>query len=645
MAIRPDRAPVFRLVLAATLAGSVAGLAAATGASAGTAASAGAPMNVRTAASMTPPPAAAAPLARGPLTETERARLVLDRLAFGARPGDVERVRAIGVDAWIARQLHPETIDDGDVARRVAGLQVPTMRTAELFARYPNPAMLLRREGLKKGDVDADPKARRQQLAREYRDKGYGRPRQVYLELATDRMLRATYSERQLQEVMVDFWSNHFNVYAKKNVLQWYLPAYDRDTIRPHALGKFRDLLLATARSPAMLYYLDNFQSVSPDADLASRMRANPKRAAKLPDGINENYARELMELHTLGVDGGYSQQDISEVARAFTGWTIADARGIGAAGTGQGMAAVGNGRQAGRYGRRGAAMRERMGVPPGVQSGEFYFNPILHDRGVKTVLGQRIDAGGADDGLAVIDLLARSPATAKFIAGKLCAKFVSDHPDPALVARVAAAFRRSDGDIRATLAALFRDPDFFAPQNYRAKVKTPFELVASSLRALGAQSNGREVQMLLADMGEPLYGYQAPTGYSDAAADWVNSGALLKRMNFAVALAANRIPGTRVDLDALGAADDPRAQLDAGISRWLGGAVSAETRRILLARLGQPLPEAQLDDAGSDAMAGEGIGGGRGGAPKVRLLAASGDPQRVQVAALILGSPEFQRQ
>jgi uncharacterized protein (DUF1800 family) len=629
MPIRPDRAPVLRLVLAATLAASVAGLAAAT---------AVAPMNARSAASVAPPPA---PLARGPLTGTERARLALDRLAFGARPGDVERVQAIGVEAWIARQLHPETIDDSDAARRVAGLQVPNMSTAELFAKYPNPAMLLRREGLKKGDVGTDPKARRQQLARKYRDKGYGRPRQVYLELATDRMLRATYSERQLQEVMVDFWSNHFNVYAKKNVLQWYLPAYDRDTIRPHALGKFRDLLLATARSPAMLYYLDNFQSVSPDADLAGRMRANPKRAARLPDGINENYARELMELHTLGVDSGYSQQDIKEVARAFTGWTIADARGIGAAGARQGMAAAGNG----RYGRRGAAMRERMGVPSDVQSGEFYFNPILHDRGVKTVLGQRIDAGGVDDGLAVIDLLARSPATANFIAGKLCAKFVSDHPDPALVARVAAAFRRSDGDIRATLAALFRDPDFFAPQNYRAKVKTPFELVASSLRALGAQSNGREVQVLLADMGEPLYGYQAPTGYSDAAADWVNSGALLKRMNFAVALAANRIPGTRVDLDALGAASDPRAQLDAGISRWLGGAVSAETRRILLARLDQPLPEAQLDDAGSDVMAGEGVGGGRGGAPKVRLLAASGDPQRVQVAALILGSPEFQRQ
>jgi uncharacterized protein (DUF1800 family) len=580
------------------------------------------------------------------LGEAERARLVLDRLAFGARPGEVERVRAMGVDAWIARQLRPESIDDADVERRVAGLRVPKMSTAELFASYPNPNMLLRQAGVAKGKGEGEDREQlKRELVREAREKGYRRPREVYNELATDRLLRATYSERQLQEVMVDFWSNHFNVYAKKNVSQWYLPAFDRDTIRPHALGNFRELLLATARSPAMLFYLDNYQSVSPKADLAGRMRANPRRASKLPDGINENYARELMELHTLGVDGGYSQQDIKEVARAFTGWTIADARGIGA-GDGGMARNNGNGRDAGRGGAR---LRQRFGVPAGVQSGEFYFNPLLHDGGAKTVLGRRIDSGGMGDGLAVIDLLARHPSTARFIAGKLCEKFVSDKPDPALVARVAAAFSRSNGDIRATLSALFRDPAFFAPANYRAKVKTPYELVVSSLRTLGAQSNGREVQLLLADLGQPLYGYQAPTGYSEAAADWVNSGALLKRMNFAVALAANRIPGTRVDLAPLGRAGDSRAALDAGIRDWLGGNVSAETRRGLLARLEQPLPEARLDaveDDAMNAMGGDEIGGGgRGRTPRARLLAASGDPRQVQAAALILGSPEFQRQ
>jgi uncharacterized protein (DUF1800 family) len=596
-----------------------------------------APTDAPAAASMARAPAGNAV----PLSEAEKARMALDRLAFGARPGEVERVRAMGVDAWIERQLHPERIPDAGVEKRVAGLDVPKSSTAQLFEKYPNPAMILAREGMRRKDAQAgeDKDALKRQLVKEYLDKGYGRPREVYTQLGADRLLRATYSERQLQEVMVDFWSNHFNVYAKKNVLQWYLPSYDREVIRPHALGKFRDLLLATAQSPAMLYYLDNFQSVSPNARLAEKLpgRRNGERKKKLPEGLNENYARELMELHTLGVDGGYTQADVREVARAFTGWTIADARGMGSA------RAMG--------GRGGARMRARVGVPAGVQAGEFYFNPVLHDSGTKTVLGQRIAAGGVRDGQAVIDLLARHPSTAKFIARKLCEKFASDDPDPALVARVAAAFTRSDGDIRATLSSLFRDPAFFTARNYRAKVKTPFELVASSLRALDAQSDGRAVQLLLSDMGEPLYGWQAPTGYSELAADWVNSGALLKRMNFAVALASNRIPGTHVDLAALGGRDgDARVQLDAALQALLGGQVSAATRKELLARLDQPLPAAQLDAAMTDATmdsdyGGRGTGGGRGRGQRLRLLAASGDPQRVQVAALVLGSPEFQRQ
>jgi uncharacterized protein (DUF1800 family) len=569
------------------------------------------------------------------LPETDKARMALDRLAFGARPGEVEQVRALGVDAWIQRQLHPERIDDADAERRVDPLEVPKMTTAQLFEKYPNSAMILAQEGVRRKDAKAgeDKDALKRKLVKEYLGRGYGRPREVYAQLSADRLLRATYSERQLQEVMVDFWSNHFNVYAKKNVLQWYLPTYDRDVIRPHALGHFRDLLLATAQSPAMLYYLDNFQSVSPDAHLADRLpgRGNENFNKKLPVGINENYARELMELHTLGVDGGYTQADIREVARAFTGWTIADARGMGKA------RALG--------GRGGARMRARVGVPEHIRAGEFYFNPLLHDRGPKTVLGQRVDEGGLRDGLAVIDILAKHPSTARFIARKLCEKFASDDPDPAMVARVASAFTRSDGDIRATLSALFRDPGFFTARNYRAKVKTPFELVASSLRALGAQTNGREVQLLLADMGEPLYGWQAPTGYSELAADWVNSGALLKRMNFAVALASNRIPGTRVDLARLGGGKgDASAQLDAALQALLGGQVSSATRKQLVARLDQPLPEAQLGDEGADQMADD-YRGGKGRAQRVRLLAASGDPQRVQVAALVLGSPEFQRQ
>lgn len=584
------------------------------------------------------------PAARA-LSETQRARMALDRLGFGPRPGEVARVAAMGVDAWIARQLHPETIADDALARHLAGLEVPAMSTAELYRRYPNPTAI--RQQLKRAesagaaaDGDQDRRQTRAALAAVYREKGYGRPREVYLQLASDRLLRATYSERQLQEQMVDFWSNHFNVYARKNVSQWLLPAFDRDTIRPHVLGKFHDLLLATAQSPAMLFYLDNIESVAPDAQLNEAMAsARRAQAKRLPSGINENYARELLELHTLGVDGGYTQQDIREVARCFTGWSVIDPRGYRA------YAAIsGDERLQQRLQRQG----ERYGQPADAATGTFYFNPRLHDNGVKVVLGHRIDAGGIGDGLAVIDLLARQPATARFIARKLAVKFVGDQPDPALVARVAAAFERSDGDIRQTLAALFSDPAFFAPGNYRAKIKTPFELVVSSLRALDADSNGREIQVLLGDLGQPLYGYQAPTGYPDTAGDWVNAGAMIKRMNFAVALAANRIPGTQVDLARAQEGSAPSDLLDAGLARWLDAEVAPSTRTTLQQMLAQPLPEATLDAPTDDEDAfgdDERQAGSLARNMRVRLQPSQGDPARIQVASLILGSPDFQRQ
>lgn len=583
------------------------------------------------------------------LTDAQQARLVLDRLGFGARPGEVERVRATGVKAWIARQLDPESIPDDGLDAKLRTLAVPAMSTAELFAKYPNPAAV-RRQLARKGDDgmrpaadDEDAQAQvRQALRKTYKQQGYGRPRDVYLQLAADRLLRATYSERQLQEVMVDFWSNHFNVYARKNTEQWLLPAFDRDVIRPNALGKFRDLLLATARSPAMLLYLDNFESVAPDAgqSAAAPAQGNVRRAQRRPKGINENYARELMELHTLGVDGGYSQQDVREVARCFTGWTIADPRGYAA------FAAADGDEQAMQRLER---QRRQLGLPTTATSGTFYFNRALHDNGPKTVLGQRITGGGIEDGLAVIDLLARQPATARFIAGKLAVKFVGDDPSPALVARVAAVFQRSDGDIRATLQALFSDPEFFTARTYRAKIKTPFELVVSSLRALQADTDGRAIQLLLADLGEPLYGYQAPTGYPDRAAEWVNAGALLKRMNFAIALVGNRIPGTRVDLQALGGSDDPPVLLSRALARLLDDDVDPATRATLARQMQRPLPDATMvgDDSDEDLQGDDGRTVVRDGREqKPRLLAvASGDPTRIQVAALILGSPDFQRQ
>src|SRR5947208_6967188 len=408
------------------------------------------------------------------------------------------------------------------------------------------------------------------------------------------RIRRAVYSERQLQEVMVDFWTNHFNVFAGKGADRWLLISSECDTIRPHTLGKFYDLLLADAQSPAMLFYLDNFQSVSPDAQpprqgrgadrLQQLMRERPITMVNNPQqqrpqqqqrrGINENYARELMELHTLGVDGGYTQKDVQEVARCFTGWTIIAPRGAGAAAQG--------------------VMNGPMGDMLRTKAGTFIFRPGVHDNGEKIVLGHKIPAGGGEkDGLMVLDILAHHSATAKFIATKLVRHFVSDDPPPALVDRVTQTFLKTDGDIREVLKAIFSSPEFNSAGAYRAKVKRPFELAISAVRTLGADTNGGpQMHQWIARMGQPLYGFQTPNGYSDVAENWVNTGALLERMNFALALVSNRIPGTRVDLSRLvggtqtGATVDKTKLLDRFVTLIVGGEISAKTRDTLLKQL-----------------------------------------------------------
>ncbi|HYY56684.1 MAG TPA: DUF1800 domain-containing protein, partial [Pyrinomonadaceae bacterium] len=489
------------------------------------------------------------------LGEDRRIVHVLNRLGFGARPGDVERVRATGLENYIRQQLEPERIADAVAEEKVRGLTTLSLSTAELYAKYPRPGALLRqlerrgelppelaalradrvkgKGGAAETDAAASPAAEpegeammrggpvqttragdapvagnnneyRRALRRYMEQNGLQRPQRIITELQAARIMRAVYSERQLQEVLVDFWSNHFNVFAGKGADRWLLVAYDRDTIRPHTLGKFYDLLLATAQSPAMLFYLDNFQSVSPNArgrgpggqrrrrglflDQPLRGGArnrpvglNPNSGAQRPGaaaaqsmpqatqqqqqqpsarqqrprrGINENYARELMELHTLGVDGGYTQRDVQEVARCFTGWTIANPRGF------RNMSAGGD------------------------EAGTFYFNPRLHDDGEKLVLGHRIPAGGGmRDGLMVLDILARHPSTAKLVATKLARRFVMDEPTPQLVARISAVFTRSGGDIRETLRDLFASKEFNSPASYRAKIKTPFELAISAVR------------------------------------------------------------------------------------------------------------------------------------------------------------------
>ncbi|HEX2269903.1 MAG TPA: DUF1800 domain-containing protein [Pyrinomonadaceae bacterium] len=533
------------------------------------------------------------------LTEEQRIIHVLNRLGFGARPGDVQRVKAMGLENYINQQLAPEKIDDSVAENKVKDLGVLNMTTAELYEKYPQPGRLLRKlqeRGMLPNELAEAREKQKDPLQNEnyrkvvdeyYRENGLQRPQRIMAELQASRILRAVYSERQLQEVMVDFWTNHFNVFSGKGADRWLLPAYDRDTIRPHALAKFSTLLQATAQSPAMLFYLDNFQSVSPNMNRPrARMQANAP-AQQPRRGINENYARELMELHTLGVDGGYTQKDVQEVARCFTGWTIFQPRG--------GAAAV--------NALRGEAARRAPGT--------FFFNPRTHDDGEKIVLGHKIPAGGGfNDGLKVLDILARHPSTAKFIATKLVRHFVSDTPPPALVKRVAEVFTRSDGDIRETLKAIFFSSEFNSPEAYRAKVKRPFELVVSAIRTLGADTNGGPgTHQWIARMGEPLYGFQTPNGYSDAAESWVNTGGLLERMNFGLALAGNRVQGTKIDLTKVVRDNGDKSKLvDESLKTILAGEVSASTRETLLKQLDQNDPASK-------------------------------------VVGLILGTPEFQRQ
>ncbi|HZE72545.1 MAG TPA: DUF1800 domain-containing protein [Pyrinomonadaceae bacterium] len=649
------------------------------------------------------------------LTEDQRILHVLNRLGFGARPGDIERIKSIGIETYINQQLSPEKIADPVAEAKIKDLTTLNMTTAELYEKFPQPNQLLQ-QLQRRGELPADLAAAREnrvkantnstqanepqktaeasettqsmpaqstapsnlpnnsgnpldnekyrELLREYYARnGLQLPQRIIGELQASRILRAVYSERQLQEVMVDFWTNHFNVFVGKGVDRWLLTAYDRDTIRPNALGKFSDLLLATAKSPAMLFYLDNFQSVSPNAPAGPgpgglRPRAQqrdsllgllmngrrnrqmdrypnarqqptnlqaPKPNAQRPRrGINENYARELMELHTLGVDGGYTQKDVQEVARCFTGWTIFAPRGAGAA---------------------AAAM---MGQAAREDAGSFFFNARVHDDGEKVVLGHKIPAGGGiKDGLMVLDILSHHPSTAMFVATKLVRHFVSDTPPQALVSRVAATYQKTDGDLREMLRAIFFSPEFNSPEAYRAKIKRPFELAVSSVRTLGADTNGGpQFHQWIARMGQPLYGFQTPNGYSDTAEAWVNTGALLERLNFGLSLASNRIAGTRVDLKRLAGNSTSAAEaMEHFLNVIVDGDISPGTKEMLLKQMNEqaltlaPAPPrpVQMETSGEmDAPLRP--------RPQPARQANITDPM-TKIVGLILGSPEFQRQ
>ena len=514
---------------------------------------------------------------REPISNDEKTQQTLNRLTFGPRPGDVEQVRALGLKKWIDRQLHPERIPENAVLEaKLRPLDSLTMSPAQMLASYPSPQlvkamvegklpfpddpdkrMMIQRlvarydrkqdqagkdqppapdlaailapeqqRALRSGspqqklDLFASLTPERQDQVLEAMGQGMraqlfaaappdlrrrierlGGPQQVVArDLSEGKLYRAVYSDRQLQEVLTDFWYNHFNVFLEKGADRYLVTSYERDAIRPHVLGRFEDLLRATAQSPAMLFYLDNWQSAGPQSVAGARRKL----------GLNENYGRELLELHTLGVDGGYTQKDVTEVARCFTGWTIRQPQ------------------------------REAV----------FEFNPRMHDDGEKLVLGVRIPAGGGvHDGLTVLHLLARQPATARFISRELAMRFVADDPPERLVDRMAAMFLKKDGDLRAVLKTMFDSPEFWSRGAYRSKMKSPLEMVASSLRALHADVDfGFGLDKQLTDLGEPLYRKAEPTGYSNSGREWANSAGLLARMNFGLALVHNRIQGVKVD-------------------------------------------------------------------------------------------------
>jgi len=541
-------------------------------------------------------------------TADEQVKQALNRLGFGAHPGDAERVRAMGVDRWIEFQLSPQKIDDRATEQFVARFPVLTKSPSELLAEYPQPQQLIRdkrQEMAQRGEATAPRDSAGGKLAGldltssdSMRIREAGRQsRQLLTALQTAKVARAVMSDRQLEEVMVDFWENHFTVFAGKGPERYFLAQYERESIRPHALGKFRDLLGAVAKSPAMLYYLDNWESTV-EADrpaLAARRRMAGARNRKFggigadsakkprPRGLNENYGRELMELHTLGVDGGYTQADVVNAARAFTGWSVEKPR----------------------------------------ESGAFVFRPSMHDAGEKIFLGHRLAPNrGIEDGEQVLDIVATHPATARFIATKLVRRFVSDSVPPALVDRVAATFTRSDGDIRECLRTIFTSPEFFSRSAYKAKVKSPFELVVSALRAVGAQpdSTPRTAQ-LIAKLGEPLYGHLAPNGYPERGDAWINTGAILARINFGLLVASGRVPGASPAewTDGKALASLPHdAQVDGVIRTILGGEASPDTRKVL---------ESGVNPMASDSTAGATRRGGL-----------------ETMVGLALGAPEFQR-
>jgi uncharacterized protein (DUF1800 family) len=562
------------------------------------------------------------------LTANEAALHALNRLAYGPRPGDVEHIREMGLEKWIDQQLHPDSIDDSALDKRLETYSTLNMSSKKLLDEFPEPNQAAKKEGITKEEFKDQQQEKRRQAAAQVKNIGNDNldraqqqlakiqgPQRIVADLSMAKLDRAVFSQRQLEAVMEDFWFNHFNVFAGKGADRWLITSYVRDTIRPHTMGKFQDLLIATAKSPAMLFYLDNWLSADPAAfqrmqqEAAMRhsryqgafadgaaptpgtfpgptgvSQSNRPQPKKQDRGLNENYGREVMELHTVGVDAGYTQQDVIQMAECLTGWTVHEPR----------------------------------------KDPEFFFDDRIHAQGKKVVMGRTFSDGGMKDGEEALKMLANHPSTAKFISTELARHFVSDNPPQPLIERMAKNYEATEGDIRSVLKTMIYSPEFWSKDAFRSKVKTPFELVASTSRVLDADIPvSLPLVQWVGRMGEPLFQCQPPTGYSDKAETWVNTGALLNRLNFALAFSSDRMAGAQVNLDAIfgpEAMGDPNRALTRAIDVFLAGQVTPGTQKTLEARMDDPqILQARLDDP--IASVNEGL-----------------------IAGLVLGAPEFQR-
>ncbi len=611
-------------------------------------------------------PAPKMPYKKAGLTEQEAALHLLNRFTFGPKPGQVEEVVKQGLENWFLAQLQPAP-DNEVVRNRLGGFQALNMPTDSIVNTYLQPAQLIRL-AIAKGYIDkdsvdkTDKPAYRDAIKKMQSEYGYRPLQELQRELINQKVIRAVYSDAQLQEVLTDFWFNHFNVSLTKNQVQQLVLPYERDAIRPNVLNNFSSLLFATAKHPAMLLYLDNALSISNENEYAKRQLKGAQRlldlnaakkmvaAANISDdslqkmdamesqmttqikrrksqGLNENYAREVMELHTLGVNGGYTQSDVTELARALTGWGV--------------KPMYEEGPLAKRFSIISPAQLLRRGL---VVEDYFLYSGEKHDETEKIILGKKFAAnGGYKEGTEALSMLATHPSTAHFIARKLAAKFISDEPPTAVVEEMAKTFLASNGDIKEVLLTMVMHPDFWAKAKEKEKIKSPFELAVSAIRATGTEVVAPyQVFTWSEKMGQKFYFYQAPTGFPDRASFWINTGSLLNRMNFGMAIAAQKIPGFKTNLLALNQNHEPESVEDA-LQTYTKLLLPVSDQKENSERIMSIVRAQNIDQKIASATKDT---GGMQDMQKESMTQTNNTPLKsmAQVVGVIIGSPAFQR-